>query len=47
MEGKIKIKFEPMSEDFINILLKNGYTLTIDLSEDKKELEILYYKGEN
>ena len=43
MEGEIILKYAGECEDFINIMLKNGYTLTIELKENI-ELRILYYK---
>ena len=45
MEGELILKYESCCEDFINIMLKNGYTLTMELKENT-ELRILYYKNQ-
>lgn len=44
MEGELLLNYEPCCEDFINIMLKNGYTLTIEIKEEN-QLKILYYKN--
>lgn len=43
LEGELIIEYEGCCDDIINILLKNGYTLTIDLNEEN-QLKIIYYK---
>lgn len=45
MEGELLLNYEPCCEDFINIMLSNGYTLTMELKENRK-LEILYFKNQ-
>ncbi len=44
MEGQLILKYETYCEDFINILLKNGYTLSINLIDDNQNIKILYCK---
>lgn len=44
MEGILKVKYCGCCEDLINILLNNGYSLTLDLEKDN-QLKILYCKG--
>lgn len=46
LEGELLVRYEGCCDDLINILLKNGYTLTMDLNENN-ELKILYYKKVN
>lgn len=43
-EGKIFLQFSTCCDDFINILLVNGYTLSIQLIDNNKYLQILYLK---
>lgn len=45
MEGELLLKYEPCCEDFINIMLRNGYALTMELKENGK-LKILYFKNQ-
>ena len=41
ISGLIVIKYEPYFEDFVNILLKNNYEISIKKQDD--ELEIKYF----
>lgn len=44
IEGKIFLEFSGCCDDFINILLANGYTLSMQLIDNNKYLQILYLK---
>ena len=44
LEGELNILYDFNSRNLINILLENGYTLSMELQNDNKELKVLYYK---
>lgn len=44
MEGELVIKYGGHCDDLINILLNNGYSLSIGLINEGKDLKILYCK---
>lgn len=44
MEGTVILKFSTCCDDFINILLQNGYSLTMSLIDNNQNIKILYCK---
>lgn len=44
MEGTIILKYSSCCEDFINILLQNGFSLSINLIDNNQNIKILYCK---
>lgn len=44
MEGIIILEYDSYCEDFINILLRNGYSLSIQLIDNNQNIKILYCK---
>lgn len=44
IDGMIILKYGSCCEDFINILLQNGYNLSIKLINNDKDIKILYCK---
>lgn len=44
IDGMIILEYGSCCEDFINILLRNGYNLSIKLINDNKNIKILYCK---
>lgn len=44
MEGTIILEYDSYSEDLINILLQNGYSLSMELIDNNQNIKILYCK---
>lgn len=44
MEGTIILKYSSCCEDLINILLQNGYSLSMQLIDNNQNMKILYCK---
>ena len=44
MEGQIVLKFNDYCDYVIKTLLKNGYSLTLDLINDNEDLRISYIR---
>lgn len=44
MEGTIILEYDSYSEDLINILLRNSYSLSMELIDNNQNIKILYCK---
>lgn len=44
MEGTIILEYDSYSDDLINILLRNGYSLSMELIDNNQNIKILYCK---
>lgn len=44
MEGTIILRYDSYCEDLINILLRNGYSLSMELIGNNQNIKILYCK---
>lgn len=44
MEGTIILEYDSYSEDLTNILLRNGYSLSMELIDNNQNIKILYCK---
>lgn len=47
MDGEITIRYSSCYQDIIGILINNGYTVIVSMTEEPHEITLRFHKGEN